>query len=87
MRENEEMTNAQISLIKKCILAGDECVEVGWINGVNPRTAECLINQGILKEDWPPLYEGQSNHSYVRLLTTEEMLIGMTVGFGVDYNQ
>ena len=30
-----------------------EMVEVGWINGVNPRTAESLIEAGILVSDQP----------------------------------
>ncbi len=67
------MTPKQIELIKKCIEVGANCVEVGWINGVNPRTAEALVDAGILTYDWPINYHGTSRQSYVRLRKKDEV--------------
>jgi hypothetical protein len=71
------MTQAQINLLKKLIeaeryywsrrMAGeavspdDRGVEVGWINGVNPRTAQTLIDAGLV--DTMAIH----NHTYLFL--------------------
>ena len=39
-------------------------IEVGWINGVNPRTAQALIEKGLVIEDYPPS-STFSNESYL----------------------
>lgn len=54
------MSPSQVSLMKKAIFmtrnaqTGDEeLVEVGEINGVDPRTARTLVRAGLLVEDMP----------------------------------
>lgn len=60
LREALRMSEKQIDLLRKCIFAAraakcrlDELVEVGPINGVDKRTAESLVNAGLLVYDMP----------------------------------
>ena len=73
------MTKAQIELLKKCIYAlrtaeykNEEVVEVGKINGVDPRTAQSLLDAGLLVTDWPS-YANEHTNTHVRFPTAEEM--------------
>ena len=64
------MTDKQLQLINRCI---DEVhVEVGWINGVNPRTAESLVEKGVLVYDFPSQWRGSPTLSVVRLRLPDE---------------
>jgi hypothetical protein len=47
-------------------------VEVGWINGVNPKTARSLVEAGVLVEDMPFDMDANTN-SHVRLPRLEEV--------------
>jgi len=67
------MSPAQLSLILRCI--AEDYVEVGYINSVNPRTAEALVEAGLLVHDWPPGYQGPVRRSYVRLVRRHELLL------------
>jgi len=71
------MTQQQIDLLKRCIhavrtryLEGEgpdwEMVEVGWISGVNPRTAESLVRLGLL-EYCMPSWANEHTNTRVRL--------------------
>ena len=73
------MTKSQIELLKKCIYAlrtaeykNEELVEVGKINGVDPRTAQSLIDAGILTTDMPS-YTTEFTNTHVRFPTENEM--------------
>lgn len=69
------MTVAEAKLIKRCILAwltADGLVEVGAINGVDPRTARNLVAEGILAYDMPKTANHLTN-SHVRLANQEEL--------------
>ena len=69
----------QIELLRKCIFAArsakcrlDELVEVGPINGVDKRTAESLVNAGLLVYDMPT-YGTSSTKDHVRLPVASEI--------------
>jgi hypothetical protein len=73
------MTNAQIALMKRAIEAyvtADEpnhrLVEVGKINGVNPRTAQSLVDAGLLVWDMPSYAEVYTS-GHVRLPLRHEL--------------
>lgn len=64
-------TDKQLELIERCI--SQDFVEVGWINGVNPRTAESLVERGVLEYDYPPFWEGSPRIGFVRIRTAKEI--------------
>lgn len=73
------MTNSQIQLLKRCIYAlrqkddhDDELVEVGRFSGVDPRTAESLVEAGILVYDLPR-WANECTSSHVRFPTLKEI--------------
>jgi hypothetical protein len=81
------MTSAQLDLMRRCIRAvrfaeaeaengfqrvDYELVEVGWINGVNPRTAKSLVKLGLLVEDMPT-WADENTHTHVRLPRMDEL--------------
>jgi hypothetical protein len=81
------MTPAQLELLRRCVRAvrfsqaqaenafqrcDYELVEVGWINGVDPRTAKSLVNLGLLVEDMPTWADEHTN-THVRLPRMEEL--------------
>ncbi len=49
-----------------------ELIEVGWINGVNPRTAASLVAMGLLVEDMPT-WSNEFTATHVRLPRYGEM--------------
>jgi hypothetical protein len=49
-----------------------ELVEVGWINGVNPRTADSLVRSGVLVTDMPFDSDVHTN-THVRLPRLDEL--------------
>jgi hypothetical protein len=66
------MSSQQAELLKKCISALrsaecrlDELVEVGPINAVNRKTAESLVNAGVLVYDMPS-WATKSTATHVR---------------------
>ncbi len=73
------MTKAEIKLLQKCIFAlrshdeyTSELVEVGWINGVDPRTAKSLVDKKILVYDMPYNATRYTN-SHVRFPDADEI--------------
>jgi len=74
------MTKPQITLLKRCIHSDRHCegkhdwrlVEVGMINGVDPRTAETLVNAGLLVYDWPT-WTSEITNNHVRLPNSDEI--------------
>ena len=64
------MTPSQASLINRCI--DEDFVEIGRINGVSSRTADCLVEAGLLEHDYPPFYKGPATRGYVRLRYRKE---------------
>jgi hypothetical protein len=81
------VTRAQLDLMRRCIRAvrfaeaeaengfqrvDYELVEVGWINGVNPRTARFLVDLGLLVEDMPT-WANEHTHTHVRLPRMDEL--------------
>jgi hypothetical protein len=69
------LTNEQLNLIKRLYEAHRSAwsennrvfgyVEVGAINGVNPRTAQALVNNGLAVYDAHPTSD--QNNTYIRL--------------------
>jgi hypothetical protein len=81
------MTPTQVELLRRCVSAVRfsqaqaenafqrcdwELVEVGWINGVDPRTAKSLVKLGLLVEDMPT-WADEHTHTHVRLPRLEEI--------------
>jgi hypothetical protein len=78
------MTKKQVALLKKLIYArlsdvpvghlSDDwrMVEVGWINGVDPRTARSLVNLGLAVECMPSSATQYTN-THLRLPESEEL--------------
>lgn len=50
----------------------NDLVEVGWINGVNPRTAASLVEAGVLVYDMP-YNANECTNSHVRFPTLKEL--------------
>ena len=73
LKEELRVSKNQIELLRKCIFAArsakcrlDELVEIGPINGVDKRTAESLVNAGLLVYDMPT-WATDSTSTHVRL--------------------
>jgi hypothetical protein len=81
------MTPKQIELLRRCVRAvrfaeaeaengfqrvDYELIEVGWINGVDPRTATSLVALGLLVEDMPT-WADEHTHTHVRLPRMAEL--------------
>lgn len=76
------MTPKQIQLLKKCIYKlrtadsiDEELVEVGSINGVDPRTAKSLVDAELLVYDFPS-WANEITHDHVRFPTLKDISNG-----------